>query len=148
VAKAHDFRKTDDGDNCHVLHGGKRFSASDPVADPPPRVFLGDGDAGMPVSVEGVGFKVKRPENRPWAALTRPMTTAIGWFQRGQCGIVFQASRMSGDSYKISVHFGTVSALDVTGKVSAPLSAQAGPFWTLRRVTVTRHLRKGPLVTG
>ena len=145
-AKDHTYPK---GDNCHVDRGGKRGPDAKPVFpkqdgyDP-----KDDLDAGkFPFVVIPAGTK-EGPENRLWASYSR------GWTRgklKGQTGVVFQPSRMAGDSYKLTVYLDTEKSKKdefVFDDKAEPLKAataikkSTGTFQMWREVHLARYVRK------
>jgi len=87
---------TSKGDNCHVDRGGKR--------GPDARwVFPSQaGYAGKdPLDAGKFPFQVEAAKERVWASYGRGWTT--GKLQ-GRAGILFQPSRMAGDTYKLRAY--------------------------------------------
>ncbi|OLE62755.1 MAG: hypothetical protein AUG04_08445 [Deltaproteobacteria bacterium 13_1_20CM_2_69_21] len=133
------------GDNCHVDRGGKRGPKAEPVFSEQsgysPQSTLKSGD---------FPFKVEQCNERKWAAFSRPWTKGK---LAGKTGVVFQASRMAGDDYKLRVYLAWEHdkdgkyALDVKtddlGKtVDAAIQAETGKLQIWRDIQIVRYVRK------
>src|SRR5262249_20808767 len=93
-----------------------------------------------PTGESGFPSTVTAARQRSWAAFSTPVQT--GPFS-GKAGVIFQPSRMAGDSYKLKAYFDAHSELDVaSGQPPAALHAETGTFQVWRRVEVQKILKK------
>ena len=146
AAKDHTYPK---GDNCHVDRGGKRgpdaktiFPKQDGYK---PKDALDPGKFPFPVMAAG---GKDGPKVRLWASYS------CGWTSgklKGQTGVVFQPSRMAGDTYKVSVYLDcekskkdefTFDDKAEPLKAAAAIKASTGVFQIWREVHLARYVRK------
>lgn len=122
--------------NCHVDHGGKRGPGTT-VFEPPAAVV---GPYGL-----------TRAATRVWATFTSARTVGADVCHTG---VLFQPSRMAGDTYKVSVYLAAEPGLDCV--VAAPTlradhpglpQANTGMFEVVRLIHCA-YLRKAPAVTA
>ncbi len=120
--------------NCHVEHGGKRGGAA---------VFIAQG-----------AFALTRGTRRVWASLSEAALTGD---DAGLTGVTFQPSRMSRDTYRVTVYLaseraGAGAAVDVVDAAAAlKLAHEDLPFaatgvFEVKRVVRSRYVRKAPAV--
>jgi hypothetical protein len=57
-------------------------------------------------------------------------------------GVIFQPSRIAGDSYQLRAYFGKPSDLDRLGNLSAPINASTGTLTVWRKVRIARLIKK------
>ncbi|PTL82946.1 hypothetical protein [Vitiosangium sp. GDMCC 1.1324] len=122
------------GNNCHIDHGGKGSSS-----DAPDRVL----SLVSRESRSGFPFDVRSPSNRTWAAISRIQGEGS---HVGKTGVIFQPSRMAGDSYRVSAcwHYdgaGTgVSQLDDTQEdLQVTLRGTTGTFQVWRQLHLVQY---------
>lgn len=110
--------------NCPKEYGGKHGDDAAPVF-PSDAQLLG---AAFP-------FAVTPCKRRTWAALTEVATTGT---HAGKAGIIFQPSRMAGDTYAVSAALYFSDELDTPDALELPDAARgaAGNFEVLRGITV------------
>ena len=141
------------GDNGHIDRGGKRGPDGQPVFPDQPGYAPKDAlDAGR------FPFEVKAAEIRKWVA------HSLGWTQgklKGQTGVLFQPSRLAGDTFKVTVYldndryFDSVKSkeklvLDVTDlplKAAEVIKKSTGKFEMWRQLEVINYLKKKATVT-
>ncbi|MBL8240465.1 MAG: hypothetical protein JNM66_23795 [Bryobacterales bacterium] len=124
--------------NCHHEHGGKR--GGEPVF---PKQ---NADTAPQAIADGFPFKVVAGATRKWAAFSYARTSGA---HAGKTGVLFQPSRISGDTYTVRVVLAKPKAtLDCTTAQAALLEANAtlptaasGLFRVYRQVNLT-YLRK------
>lgn len=131
------------GDNCHQDHGGKRGHPTKKVfpaqAGYAPRDTLRSG---------AFPFKVEVGRRRTWASFS------TGWGRgalAGMSGVVFQPSRMAGDSYVVTCYLANEKrpdgspVLDTTRRATidaAAIKAATGPLQVWREVHMRQYLKK------
>lgn len=146
LSESLDYKRTDptgpaDSTNCHEEHGGKR--------GPNSQVFPDIAPADFP-------FTVNRCTDRVWASYS---TAELTGMNAGFTGVLFQPSRMAGDTYKVRVYApldgGNPDTLDVQAKTPAGLRsdytdlayAESGTFVINRKIRV-RYVRKAGTMTS
>lgn len=146
LAASLDFRRNDPAGpaastNAHEDHGGKRGPTSQVFPDmtPPP----------------GFPFTVSRCATRRWASYSRAILTGP---EAGCTGVVFQPSRLAGDTYQVAVYAGldggnpeTLDTLERPAQLRAKFAdlvyAESGMF-VINRLIRCRYVRKAPAVTS
>ncbi len=136
------------GRNCHTKRGGKRASKDKAVFPDQAGTPPGGLPAGaFPFKVE----KVDKP--RKWAAYSYAWNDGVA---ASKTGVMFQPSRMAGDSYKLTVYVCQVYDkkkkyklnVDADAPLSCPdvLKAETGEYQTWRRVHVRKYVKKSAAV--
>ncbi len=154
-AKDHTYPK---GDNCHVDRGGKRGPDALPVfpaqSGYDPKDALDPGKFPFKVEIAQASVTANQLSVRKWASLSQGWTSGK---LKGQTGIVFQPSRMGGDSCFITVYLAydkskkDTLALDVKDEplvAATAIQKSTGPFQVWREVHVGRYIRKKDTMTA
>ena len=140
------------GLNCHEVRGGKRENNNKPVF-PPKGGYAAAGaltDGTFPFEVKAVDDK------RKWAAYSK------AWREgklAAKTGVLFQPSRMAGDSYKLTVYAAheieddkRKPRLDVDKdpplKIDDTLKVESGEFETWRKLHFRRYMTKNGATTA
>ncbi len=129
--------------NCPVAYGGKRGSGG--VAVFPPQRGAGDGAIGDDI----FPWKVEAFDERKWAVMSTVYTGETEAYQ-GQAGVIFQPSRIAGDTYRVRAYLYTGDADEFDSTVSGPdlwedaraaglPCASAGSFEVWRRIDVLAY---------
>ncbi|MBX3469255.1 MAG: hypothetical protein KF878_20465 [Planctomycetes bacterium] len=141
VQERRGYRKGDPGwpaasDNCHVRYGGKRGPGAAPVFP----AQAGQAPADAPVA-GAFPFQVAAGKRRTWAAVSTPWLTGK---HAGASGVVFQPSRMAGDTYRVRVVLDVDGDLDRPELLDPPASRQdaSNVFETWKRMEVL-YLKRG-----
>ena len=129
--------------NCHRDFGGKRGEGAAPIF--PPQTAPGYNAATAALIPNVFPIPVAACAQRHWAAVSQVRGTN---FKAGFTGVIFQPSRMAGDTYKVSVWFlppgatfpYTDSASDLARNVKAP-HASTGVLEIRRGITVQYYLQ-------
>lgn len=136
------------GDNCHMDHGGKRGSATKKVFPDQPGYA-----AAATLRRSRFPFKVEAGRRRTWAAFSTGWGTGA---LAGMSGVMFQPSRMAGDSYVISCYLANQKrpdgspVVDTTVRATidaAPIKAETGAFQVWREVHMRQYLKKKSTLT-
>lgn len=145
------------GDNCHKDRGGKRVVPPAPdarsAADLRP-VFLeraGEDATDTPAD-ETFPFKVVACDvkKRSWSALSLPWRTGK---HAGKTGVIFQPSRIAGDTYKVRCCLAfdrdkdDKALLDTAENIDAEIKAATGAFQIWRKIHISKLTRKTDAVT-
>jgi len=134
------------GDNCHIDRGGKRTGRP---SGSYPHLFP-EQQGEDPKSDHKAGqfpFKVThcRPDHRCWAALSEARTTGK---LSGMTGVMFNPSRMAGDTYRVKCYLATdigddgYPLLDTDAAIDAPVKASTGMLQIWRKIYMSRYIRK------
>jgi hypothetical protein len=137
------------GDNCHIDRGGKRTGRRGAAAGKYPHLFpeqKGEDPKSDPQAGQ-FPFKVThcRPDHRCWAALSEAWTTGK---LCGMTGVMFNPSRMAGDTYRVKCYLATDIGddghplLDKDDAIDAPVNASTGMLQIWRKVYMSRYVRK------
>lgn len=125
--------------NCHVHHGGKRGRGAKPV-------FPAQAGDGQPFP-----FAVSACNERRWSATSLAVRDTLSP-HASRTGVLFQPSRIAGDTYKVAVYFDyagqlpyDADAATLTQEVPSRLRDESGKFTTMRRIDCTL-LKKDPTV--
>lgn len=137
------------GQNCHFARGGKRGEGADAV-------FPAGGGYGPAAAWQDGSFPFKvepTPDPRKWAAYSYAWTEGIGG---AKTGVLFQPSRMAGDSYQITVHVDQVydkdkkyslnTDKDAPLKTPEAIKMASGHYQTWRQVNVRKYVKKSNAV--
>ncbi len=123
------------GNNCHADHGGKGGSSD--ALDRVLSLVSHESRSGFP-------FEVRSPANRTWAAISRIQGEGP---HAGKTGVIFQPSRMAGDSYRVSACWcydseGTgVGLLDDTQEdIPVTLRGTSGTFQVWRQLHLVQYV--------
>lgn len=120
------------GRNAHVDHGGKR------------------GPAGAPPLLVRATSPVETPKARTWALYSK---VDLDGHQRGTSTVLFQPSRIAGDSYRVTVYMDIDGSLDqeAPGPLDVPHAdrhrTSTGELVVMRVVQVERYYRKKASIT-
>ncbi len=147
----------------HGLAPERRYDADSPSSTNCPKDFGGKlGDPAAPIfptetggAVVKVGefpFKVEACPGRKWAALSTVYTGADKAYV-GKTGVIFQPSRMAGDTYRVRAYLYTGDPKPFEAKLSGAEIWQAaeqarlpraasGSFEVWRRVDILRYYKK------
>jgi hypothetical protein len=137
--------------NCHKDHGGKRGEGAEPIFPIQTAAGYLPATAGLIAGVFPI--QVGACAQRNWAVESHVRSTG---FKAGFTGVIFQPSRMAGDTYKVSVYFippdsravfpFDAEAKEMKKQVKAP-QANTGVFEIWRRFNVF-YFKKGNTETG
>ncbi|WP_164013423.1 hypothetical protein [Pyxidicoccus trucidator] len=127
------------GNNCHVDHGGKSGSSAD--KDRVLALVSQENRSGFP-------FEVRRPGPRSWAAISRIPNDGPC---PGKTGVIFQPSRIAGDSYRVSACWrydgagtGVHQLDDAHEDIQATVIGTTGTFQVWRQLHLVQYLVQEP----